>query len=145
MGVVRAVCASCERGVPLVSGRIALCICGKKGEKVVANVLPIDDVAAVVALHQKPSDLKTTGGANCCGQLRIRLWPLIQLWPLSCSIAYVGQAGRPAQKVQWGALEVHQQWRCCGSDVPPCHRFLMKFQALWQKLVGCREGGVCRL
>ena len=45
----------------------------RKEEKAVANVLPIDDVAAVVALHQNPSDLKTTGGANCCGQLRIRL------------------------------------------------------------------------
>ena len=69
MGAVRAVCAPCERGVPLVSGRIALCICGKKGEKSVANVLPIDDVAAVVALHQKPSDLKPREGptvaANC--------------------------------------------------------------------------------
>ena len=61
----------------------------RKEKIVVANVLPIDDVAAVVALHQKPSDLKTTGGAICCGQLRIRLCPLIQLWPLSCSIAYV--------------------------------------------------------
>ena len=61
----------------------------RKEKKAVANVLPIDDVAAVVALHQNPNDLKTTGGANCCGQLRIRLWPLIQLWPLSCSIAYV--------------------------------------------------------
>ena len=102
----------------------------RKEKKAVANVLPIDDVAAVVALHQKPSDLKTTGGANCCGQLRIRLCPLIQLWPLSCSIAYVGQAGRPAQKVQWGALEVHQQWRCCGSDVPPCHRFFDEVSGL---------------
>ena len=52
LGAVRAVCAPCERGVPLVSGRIALCI---------------------FALHQKPSDLKNTGGANGCGQLRIRL------------------------------------------------------------------------
>ena len=53
MGAVRAVCAPCERGVPPVSGRIALCICGKKRENAVANVLPIDDVAAVVALHQE--------------------------------------------------------------------------------------------
>ena len=45
----------------------------RREKKAVANVLPIDDVAAVVALHQNPSDLKTTGGANCCGQLRIRL------------------------------------------------------------------------
>ena len=33
MGAVRAVCAPCERDVPPVSGRIALCICGKSGEK----------------------------------------------------------------------------------------------------------------
>ena len=53
MGAVRAVCAPCERGAPLASARIALCIFGKKGEKAVANVSPIDDVAAVVALHQE--------------------------------------------------------------------------------------------
>ena len=78
----------------------------------------------------------TMATSTISGQLRIRLWPLIQLWPLSCSIAYVGQAGRPAQKVQWGALEVHQQWRCCGSDVPPCHRFSDEVSGLMAEACG---------
>ena len=42
MGAVRAVCAPCERGVPPVSGRIALCICGKEMRK---TRYPLDGVA----------------------------------------------------------------------------------------------------
>ena len=73
MGAVRAVC-SLVSAVCLWSVAASPCaFVERKEKKAVANVLPIDDVAAVVALHQKPSDLKTTGGANCCGQLRIRL------------------------------------------------------------------------
>ena len=42
MGAVRAVCAACEWGVPPVSGRIALCICGKGKRK---TRYPLDGVA----------------------------------------------------------------------------------------------------